>query len=83
MAGLGNLNWSDELPEHPVGVYMDLWQAKAVDQEQWFLQPPDDNQSDDKILLALEKTEKTPPKQLYEGDMVPSTFLPHSVDFYQ
>ena len=75
MAGLANLNWSDELPEIPVGVYLDLWKAKPVDPEQWFLQPLDDNQSDDKILTALEQTEKTPAKQLYEGDMVSLTYI--------
>ncbi|OQV26154.1 Vacuolar protein sorting-associated protein 13C [Hypsibius exemplaris] len=69
LAGLGNINLTDELPEIPVGVYDDLWQPEPLRDDHWFLQPPNEAQSDDKILSVLDKAESTPPKQLYEGDM--------------
>ena len=78
LAGLGNGRATDELPENPVGVYEDLWQPEPLRDDHWFLQP-EEVQSDDKILSVLEKNEATPPKQLYEGDMVRMNVLKSQV----
>lgn len=70
LAGLGNISATEELPENPVGVYLDLWDPKPVAEDHWFLQPTEDALPGDKILTALEQTESQTEKQLQQGDLV-------------